>query len=93
MRRIADEVRNSIDFHVMQDGAATVEHAVLAGPAVAIPGFAEQLGEEIGLPLEVGNISEADRADSAASTPAASRSPPVWRSRRSRHEGRKPHPD
>lgn len=59
VRRIADEVRNSLDFHSMQGDAAAAERAVLTGPAVAIPGFSEQLGEEIGLPLEVGVISEA----------------------------------
>ena len=59
VRRIADDVRNSIDYHVMQEGAGTVEHAVLTGPAVAIPGFDEMLSEQIGLPVEVGHIDEA----------------------------------
>jgi type IV pilus assembly protein PilM len=59
VRRIADDVRNSIDYHVMQEGAANVEHAVLTGPAIAIPGFAEMLSEQIGLPIEVGHIDEA----------------------------------
>jgi type IV pilus assembly protein PilM len=59
VRRIADDVRNSIDFHSMQDGAASVELAVVTGPAAAIPGFAEQLGEEIALPLDVGTVEEA----------------------------------
>ena len=43
----------------MQEGAAGVERVVLTGPAVAIPGFAEKLGEEIALPLEVGAVNEA----------------------------------
>ncbi len=59
VRRIADEVRNSLDFHATQTDAAAAERAVLAGPAVSIPGFAEQLGQEIGLPLEVGVVAEA----------------------------------
>ena len=59
VRRIADDVRNSIDYHVMQEGAANVEHAVLTGPGIAIPGFAEMLSEQIGLPIEVGHIDEA----------------------------------
>ncbi len=59
VRRIADDVRNSIDYHVMQEGAGNVEHAVLTGPAVAIPGFDEMLSEQIGLPVEVGHIDEA----------------------------------
>ena len=58
VRRIADEVRNSLDFHAMQDASAVVERVVLTGPAVAIPGFPEQLGEEVGLPLEVGVVQE-----------------------------------
>jgi type IV pilus assembly protein PilM len=59
VRRIADDVRNSIDFHSAQQGAAEVEHAVLTGPAAAIPGFSDQLGQQIALPLEVGQVEEA----------------------------------
>ena len=59
VRRIADELRNSIDFHAMQDGTATVEGAVLTGPAVAIPGFPDELGQQVGVPLEVGVVREA----------------------------------
>jgi type IV pilus assembly protein PilM len=58
-RRIADEVRNSIDFHMMQVGSTGVERAVLTGPAVAIPGLAESLSELARLPLEVGTVVEA----------------------------------
>jgi type IV pilus assembly protein PilM len=58
VRRIADEVRNSLDFLTMQDAAAVVERVVLTGAAVSIPGFPEQLGEEVGLPLEVGIVQE-----------------------------------
>jgi type IV pilus assembly protein PilM len=59
VRRIADDVRNSLDFHVMQEGAAPVARAVLTGPAVEVPGFTEQLGDEITPPLEVGSVREA----------------------------------
>jgi type IV pilus assembly protein PilM len=59
VRRIGDEVRNSLDFHVMQEGSAPVDHVVLTGPAVAVPGFSEQIGQQIGLPVEVGLVSEA----------------------------------
>jgi type IV pilus assembly protein PilM len=58
VRRIADDVRNSIDFHAMQEGAAGVEQAVLTGPAVAIPGFSDQLAEQLGIPVEVGLVAE-----------------------------------
>lgn len=59
VRRIGDEVRNSLDFHVMQDGSAPVERVVLTGPAVAIPGFSEQIGQQIGLTVELGLVTEA----------------------------------
>jgi type IV pilus assembly protein PilM len=58
VRRIGDEVRNSLDFHVMQEGSSSVERVLVTGPAVAIPGFADQIGRQIGLPLEVGLVSE-----------------------------------
>jgi type IV pilus assembly protein PilM len=59
IRRIADEVRNSLDFFAMQEGTSTVERAVVTGPAVAIPGFADHLAEMAGLPIEVGVVKEA----------------------------------
>jgi len=58
VRRIADEVRNSLDFHAMQDGGTTVQRAVLSGPAAAIPGFADHLAAEIGLTVDVGIVAE-----------------------------------
>jgi len=57
--RIADEVRNSIDFHAMQVGAEHLEHAVMTGPGIAIPGLSDALAEAIGLPLELGVVKEA----------------------------------
>jgi type IV pilus assembly protein PilM len=59
IRRISDEIRNSLDFYRVQPGAAKVERAVLTGPAVSLPGFAEHLGEEVELPLESGIVTEA----------------------------------
>jgi type IV pilus assembly protein PilM len=58
IRRIADEVRNSLDFYAMQEGTSHVERAIVTGPAVAIPGFAEHLAQLAGLPLEVGVVEE-----------------------------------
>jgi len=58
VRRIADEVRNSLDYYVMQEGAIPVQRVVLTGPAVAIPGFSEQLGGSLSLPLEVRVVDE-----------------------------------
>jgi type IV pilus assembly protein PilM len=71
VRRIGDEVRNSMDFHSMQQGAAPVERAVLTGSAVAIPGFAERLAENLSLPLETGLASEG-RAGGLDGAPPAS---------------------
>jgi type IV pilus assembly protein PilM len=59
IRRIADEVRNSLDFYRVQPGASDVKDAILTGPAVSIPGFADQLGEQIELPVESGVVTEA----------------------------------
>lgn len=58
VRRIGDEVRNSLDFHVMQEGSSAVERVVLTGPAVAITGFADQIAQQIGETVEVGLVSE-----------------------------------
>jgi type IV pilus assembly protein PilM len=58
-RRIGDEVRNSLDFYAMQEGSDRVERLVLTGPAISIPGFAEQFSEHVGLHAEVGVVSEA----------------------------------
>lgn len=68
-RRLADEVRNSLDFYRAQDGAPEIDRAVLTGPVLAIPGFVEELGEDVGLTLEpavvpeggVGALTTADR--------------------------------
>lgn len=56
-RRIADEVRNSLDFYRMQESAALVDRAVLTGPVISIPGFAEALSAEIGLPISTRAVS------------------------------------
>lgn len=48
VREIASEVRNSIDFHRMQDGVE-VASIVLSGPALAISGFAQALSSELGM--------------------------------------------
>ncbi len=58
VQRIGDDVRNSLDFHTMQDGTSAVQRMVLTGPAVAIPGFSEQLGHAVSLPIEVGTVAE-----------------------------------
>jgi type IV pilus assembly protein PilM len=55
-RRIASDVRSSLDFHRMQDHAAGVTRAVITGPATAIPGLASALASELGMPVEEGAV-------------------------------------
>jgi type IV pilus assembly protein PilM len=52
-RRVATDVRASLDFHHTQNvSGPVVERVLLTGPAVAVPGFADVLEREIGLPVE-----------------------------------------
>lgn len=61
VRRIGGEVRNSLDFHHAQDGGgAGVQRAVLTGAAAMVPGFAEGLAIELGMPVDVGAVNGAD---------------------------------
>jgi type IV pilus assembly protein PilM len=59
VRRIAADVRSSLDFHRMQGDTGTVSSAVLTGPATAIPGFATALAAELGMPVEEGSVDGA----------------------------------
>jgi type IV pilus assembly protein PilM len=53
VRQVAGEVRSSLDFHQMQSGGETaLDRVVLTGTAAAVPGFAETLTTELGLPVE-----------------------------------------
>ena len=55
VHQLADAIRNSLNFYRMQQNAEKVERAVLTGPAVDIPGFADSLATALGMP--VGSIS------------------------------------
>jgi len=58
VRQIAGEVRSSLDFHQAQsDGEPGPTKVVLTGPAVEIPGFAETLCTELGLPVETRGVA------------------------------------
>jgi type IV pilus assembly protein PilM len=59
VRRIASDVRSSLDFHRMQEDAGTVSRAVMTGPASAIPGFDVALASELGIPVEQGLVDGA----------------------------------
>ena len=92
VRRIADEVRNSLDFHRAQDAAprrrARRPHRCRPSRSRASP---RRSRAELGLPVEALGVRAA-RPD-ADRPRAAWQSPPAWRSRRARtHEGRQPHP-
>jgi type IV pilus assembly protein PilM len=52
VHQLADTVRNSLNFYRMQEGAESVERALLTGPVLAIPGFADKLSEQLKLPVE-----------------------------------------
>jgi type IV pilus assembly protein PilM len=67
VRRIASDVRSSLDFHRMQEDAGTVSRAVMTGPASAIPGFDLALASELGIPVEQGLV------DGVAAGPDAGR--------------------
>ena len=52
-RRIADEIRLSIEYyHTTVPNARRVETAVMAGPGIAIEGLAKLLEQELGMPVQ-----------------------------------------
>lgn len=63
VRRIAAEVRGSLDFHQGQVEAGTgVQRVVLTGPAVAITGFAPALETELGIEVQERVVAAAKTA-------------------------------
>jgi type IV pilus assembly protein PilM len=72
VHQLADTVRNSLNFYRSQQAAEIVEHGVVTGPAVAIPGLVERLGQQLRLNLRTGLVSAAeDIADVGRLTVAA----------------------
>jgi type IV pilus assembly protein PilM len=57
VHHLADAVRNSLNFYRMQDAAQPVDRAVLTGPATDIPGFADELGRHLHLPVITGSVA------------------------------------
>lgn len=51
---LLDELRLSLDFYGAQEAAVPVERVVLCGPGGAIPGLAERMEPELGLPIAIG---------------------------------------
>lgn len=56
VRELAGEVRNSIDFHRMQEAGGDVSNVVLSGPALAISGFAQMLSTELGMEVRAQTV-------------------------------------
>jgi Tfp pilus assembly PilM family ATPase len=56
IRRIASEIRNSLDFHLGAHGESPITHAILTGPALDLSGFDVALGRELGLTLTRGAV-------------------------------------
>jgi len=52
--QLVDELRLSLDFYAAQEAAVAIEKIVLCGPGAAIPGFAEEMAPQLGLPIAVG---------------------------------------
>jgi type IV pilus assembly protein PilM len=79
VHQIADTVRNSLNFYRMQENAEAVDHAVLTGPGVDIPGVPERLAELLRMPVEAvtvqsnGDIPDAGRLTVAAGLAVAER--------------------
>jgi type IV pilus assembly protein PilM len=59
VRRISDDIRNSLDYYRAQEGVAPVDRAMLTGPAVGVPGFVEQLAADLDMPVDAGLVDEA----------------------------------
>jgi type IV pilus assembly protein PilM len=59
VRRIASDVRSSLDYHGMHDETGAVSRAIMTGPATGIPGFAPALASELGMPVEHGIVDGA----------------------------------
>jgi type IV pilus assembly protein PilM len=50
--RIADEVRDTLEFYVNQDRGVSPSKLVVSGPGVSLPGLTEQLRDQLALPVE-----------------------------------------
>jgi type IV pilus assembly protein PilM len=60
---IADGVRNSLNFYRTQEQAMRVDRVVVSGPAVAIPGFAEEVGRALRMPVTTAVVTADDAVE------------------------------
>ena len=57
-RRLATEVRASLEFHHSQAvGADEIGRAVLTGVAASVPGFADALSAELAMPVQTRSVA------------------------------------
>ena len=68
IRRIAAEIRNSLDFHLGARGEAPISRTILTGPALDLEGFDVALGHELGLEITRGEVALAN-PDAAGHVP------------------------
>ena len=54
LRRIASEIRTTLDFHLRSD--EPVAHVLLTGTGAAVPGYRDALAERLGLPVELAGV-------------------------------------
>jgi hypothetical protein len=60
-RRLATEVRASLEFHQTQAASgAGIARAVLTGAAASVPGFADALSAELAMPVETRSVGASD---------------------------------
>jgi type IV pilus assembly protein PilM len=59
VRRIAAEIRNSLDYYDAQGGDTAVSRVVMTGAVTAVPGFAAALGSALMLPMTTGVVEGA----------------------------------
>ena len=52
-RKLADELRLSLDYYGTQDGAVAVEEIIFCGPGSAVTGLPENLAKELGYAMRI----------------------------------------
>jgi type IV pilus assembly protein PilM len=68
IRRIAAEVRNSLDFYLSPQGDEHATRGVICGPALDVPGFQFALSRELGIDLAHADVALAS-AEAAGNVP------------------------
>ena len=74
VHQLADTIRNSLNFYRMQPNSEAVDRAVVTGPAVMVPGFAEALSAQLRMPVEQATVplhSDAEGVDASHLSVAA----------------------